>query len=227
MKTIHIIEPSVTTYRPRVAAYCRVSTEKEEQESSLEAQIAHFTSRISSNHEWEFAGIYAEQKSGTRIKNRSELNRLLADCEAERIDLILMKSISRLGRNTLDALIILNRLIALRIEVQFELEQLSTKDERVRKILAYLAAIAQTESWSRSEDVKMGMRRSANKGKANLNHTRFLGCTKNNAGQLVIVEDEAEIDRLIYSLYLSGNGCWKIKRYLEKNGIKTVSGKFK
>ena len=225
MKTIHVIEPTIATHRPSVAAYCRVSTEKEEQETSLEAQIAHFTSRISSNHEWEFAGIYAEQKSGTRVENRSELNRLLTDCEAGHIDLILMKSISRLGRNTLDALNIFNKLIALGIEVQFELEQLSTKDERVRKMLAYLAAIAQNESWSRSEDVKMGMRRSANKGNTILNYNRFLGYTKNKAGQLVIVEDEAEIVRLIYSLYLAGNGCWKIKRYLEKNGIKTVSGK--
>ena len=225
MKIIQIIEPSVTTYRPRVAAYCRVSTEKEEQESSLEAQIAHFASRISENPKWEFAGVFAEQKSGTRIENRSELNRLLKNCEAGRIDLILMKSISRLGRNTLDALIIIDELVAQGIEVQFELEQLSTKDEQVRKMLAMLAAIAQNESWSRSEDVKMGMRRSANKGKAILNHTRFLGYTKNNAGQLVIVEDEAEIVRLIYSLYLSGMCCWEIKRYLEKNGIKTVSGK--
>ena len=130
----------------RVAAYCRVSTQQEEQECSLKAQVAHFTKRICDNPEWEFAGIYAEQGSGTRIKEWREMERLLADCEADRIDIVLTKSISRLSRNTVDALAIYNQVVRKGIELQFELERLSTNDKRVRKLFATLAAIAQNES---------------------------------------------------------------------------------
>jgi Site-specific recombinases, DNA invertase Pin homologs len=226
-KTIRVIEPVVPDVPPllRVAAYCRVSTEKEEQECSLKAQVAHFTKLICDNPEWKFAGVYAEYESGTRIKERRELTRFLADCDAGRIDIVLMKSISRLSRNTLDALTIYNQVVLKGIELRFELERLSTNDKRVRKMFTTLAAVAQNDSWGRSEDIKWGMRHQANKGKAILNHSRFLGYTKDKAGQLVIVEDEAEIVRLIYSLYLDGKGYRQIKKHLEENGIKTASGK--
>ena len=183
MRTIRVIEPVFPTVPPllRVAAYCRVSTEKEEQECSLKTQIAHFSKLICENPAWEFSGIYAEQKSGTHIKGRHELERLLADCRTKRIDMILMKSISRLSRNTLDALTIYNEVVLRGIELRFELENLSTNDKRVRKMFSTLAAVAQNEGWTRSEDVKWGMRHQANKGKAILNHNRFLGYTKDNA----------------------------------------------
>jgi len=83
----------------KVAAYCRVSTEYDEQTLSLKSQVTHFTCIINENPDWDFAGIYAEQESGTGIENRDELNRMLADCEARKINLILTKSMSRFGRN--------------------------------------------------------------------------------------------------------------------------------
>jgi Site-specific recombinases, DNA invertase Pin homologs len=226
-KTIRVIEPNVPPKPPllRVAAYCRVSTEREEQECSLKAQVSHFTKLICDNPEWDFAGIYAESESGVRMKNRHELDRLLADCDAGQIDIVLMKSISRLSRNTLDTLTIYNQVVLKGIELRFELEHLSTNDKRVRKMFTTLAAVAQNDSWARSEDIKWGMRHQANKGKAILNHNRFLGYTKDSAGHLVIVEDEANVVRLIYSLFLEGKGYRQIKKYLEQNDIKTVSGK--
>ena len=139
--------------------------------------------------------------------------------------MILMKSISRLSRNTLDALTIYNEVVLRGIELRFELENLSTNDKRVRKMFSTLAAVAQNEGWTRSEDVKWGMQQQARKGKAILNHTHFLGYTKDKAGQLVIIEDEAEVVRLIYSLYLEGRGYRQIKKHLEEKKIRTVSGK--
>ena len=224
MSNIQVIEPT-NSRLPRVAAYCRVSTEKEEQKSSLQSQIAHFTQRIFENPEWEFAGVYAEQQTGLNVTGRSELQRLLHECAAGRVDLVLMKSISRLSRNTLDALTIFNGMITREIELQFDLENLSTNDRKVRQMFAMLAAIAQNDSWSKSESIKWGMRHQTNQGKAVLNHSRFLGYTKDTAGQLIIAEDEAKIVRLIYSLYLEGKGYRQIKKHLESNGIKTVSGK--
>lgn len=114
MKTITVINPkpnnSEKVKRLKVAAYCRVSTPYEEQISSLESQIRCFTDMIQNNPDWEFAGVYAEQKSGTNIENRSGMSRMLKDCEKGKIDLILVKSISRFGRNTVDTLITLNHL---------------------------------------------------------------------------------------------------------------------
>ena len=227
MRTIRVIEPSCANNQKllRVAAYCRVSTQREEQESSLKSQVMHFTRLICENSEWEFAGVYAEQQSGLHVSDRSELERLLHACDTGRVDIVLMKSISRLSRNTVDALKILNGVIEKGIELRFDLENLSTKDERVRQMFAMITGVAQHESWSKSEDIKWGMRRRASKGEAILNHSRFLGYTKDAAGQLVIVEGEAKIVRLIFELYLSGMGCRKIKRYLEEREIRTISGK--
>jgi len=227
IRTIRVIAPSYADNQRllRVAAYCRVSTQREEQESSLKSQVMHFTRLICENPEWEFAGVYAEQQSGLHVSDRSELERLLHACDTGRVDIVLMKSVSRLSRNTVDALKILNGVIEKGIELRFDLENLSTKDERVRQMFAMIAGVAQHESWSKSEDIKWGMRHRASRGKAILNHSRFLGYTKDAAGQLVIVEDEAKIVRLIYSLYLEGRGYRQIKKYLEQNGIRTVSGK--
>ena len=227
IRTIRVIEPSCADNQKllRVAAYCRVSTQREEQESSLKSQVMYFTRLICENPEWKFAGVYAEQQSGLNISGRSELEKLLCECDAGRVDIVLMKSVSRLSRNTVDALKILNGVIENGIELRFDLENLSTKDKRVRQMFAMIAGIAQQESWSKSESIKWGMRHRASKGRAILNHSRFLGYTKDAVGQLVVVEDEAKIVRLIYELYLEGKGYRQIKKHLEQNDIKTVSGK--
>lgn len=96
--------------RLKVAAYCRVSTEHEEQRQSLKSQVAYYTQKICNNPNWDFAGIYAEQESGTRVDNRSVVQRLMNDCRIGKVDLILMKSLSRFGRNTLDVLLMLDEL---------------------------------------------------------------------------------------------------------------------
>lgn len=224
--TIRVIEPTIkAASSKRVAAYCRVSTLDEEQNHSLQTQIAHYTNLIHETPDWEFAGVYAEHESGLRTKKRTEFQRLVEDCEAGQIDIVLMKSISRMARDTLVALTVFNKLYEQGIELRFEAEKLSSKDKDARKIFTIWAAIAQEESASKSADIKWGMQRKAERGETVLNHSRFLGYTKDKAGQLVIVEDEAKVVRLIYSLYLSGKGYRQIKRHLEEHGIKTVSGK--
>lgn len=113
------------------------------------------------------------------------------------------------------------------IAVKFELENIVTTNETERKFIEILIAIQQEESYSRSENIKFGIRASMRRGKSKLNYTNFLGYTKDSNGQLVVVPEEAETVRLIFSLYLAGNGVKKIKRYLEERHIKTVTGKDK
>ena len=131
----------------RVAAYCRVSTEQEEQESSFENQVAYYTDLIQSNPEWEFAGIYADDGiSGTNTKKREDFNRMIDDCEAGNIDMIITKSISRFARNTLDCLKYIRQLKDKNIPVFFEKEAINTMDAKGEVLITIMASLAQQES---------------------------------------------------------------------------------
>jgi len=209
----------------KVAAYCRVSTEHEEQRQSLKSQVVYYMQKICDNHDWDFAGIYAEKESGTRVDNRDEIQRLMNDCRNGKVDLILMKSLSRFGRNTLDVLLMLNELSRLNVVAYFETENIWSNDPRVRKYITMAAAAYQEESRQKSEAIKWGIRQSSLHGHIKLNHSQFLGYGKDDHGNLVIIEEEAEIVQLIYDLFLQGCGCRRIKKYLEDHGIKTVTGK--
>ncbi|KAF5032566.1 hypothetical protein DSECCO2_615910 [anaerobic digester metagenome] len=211
--------------RLKVAAYCRVSTDHEEQRQSLKSQVAYYTQKICDKPDWDFAGIYAEQESGTRVDNRDEVQRLINDCRNGKVDLILMKSLSRLGRNTLDALLMLDELSKLNVVVHFETEDIYSNDSRVKKYITMASAAYQEESRQKSEAIKWGIRQSSHYGHVKLNHSQFLGYGRDENGNLVIVEEEAKMVRLIYGLFLQGYGCRKIKKYLEDHGIKTVTGK--
>ena len=229
-KKITVIPPTAEhdkTKRLKVAAYCRVSTGHEDQALSLKLQVAHFTKLICDNPDWDFAGIYADTESGVSVDNRDEFGRMLKDCDVGKIDLILTKSMSRFARNTLDALVTLQRLKEKDIEVRFETENISTADKKVHEAIVAYVAVAQDESLSKSGNIKWGIRQGFQQGKVHLNHTNFLGYTKDEHGNLVIVPEEAEIVRLIYSLCLSGCGSRKIAKHLEQNAVKTVTGKDK
>ncbi len=211
--------------RLKVAAYCRVSTEHDEQIQSLKSQIAYYTQKICDNPDWDFASIYAEQESGTRADNRDEVQRLMNDCRNGKVDLIFMKSLSRFGRNTLDVLLMLDELSKLNVVVYFETEDIWSNDPRVKKYITMVVAAYQEESRQKSEAIKWGIRQSSHHGHIKLNHSQFLGYGRDDDGNLVIIEEEAKIVRLIYDLFLQGYGCRKIKKYLENHGIKTVTGK--
>ena len=130
----------------RVAAYCRVSTELEEQTSSIELQERHYSQLISANPNWESAGIFAERATGLNTKERPEFRRMIAQCRKKRIDLILTKSISRFGRNTLDILRSLRDLRGLGVEVYFEQEDMWLNEQRIQILLTAYCALAQAES---------------------------------------------------------------------------------
>ena len=131
----------------RVAAYCRVSTDTDEQATSYDAQIEHYTEYIKKNPTWEFAGIYADDGiSGTNTKKREEFNRLIDDCMGGRIDMVVTKSISRFARNTLDCLNYIRQLKDKNIPVYFEKEGINTLDAKGEVLLTIMASLAQQES---------------------------------------------------------------------------------
>lgn len=212
----------------RVAAYCRVSTDSDEQATSYEAQVEHYTEFIQKNPEWEFAGIYADDGiSGTNTKNRDEFNRMIEDCEAGTIDMIITKSISRFARNTLDCLKYIRQLKDKNIPVFFEKEAINTMDAKGEVLITIMASLAQQESQSLSQNVKLGLQFRYQNGQVQVNHNHFLGYTKDDEGNLIIDPEQAEVVKRIYREYLEGYSMDKIAKGLEADGILTGAGKTK
>ena len=209
----------------RFATYCRVSTDSDEQATSYEAQVEHYTEYIQKNPDWEFAGIYADDGiSGTNTKKREEFNRMIDDCNAGNIDMIITKSISRFARNTLDCLKYIRQLKDINIPVLFEKESINTMDAKGEVLITIMASLAQQESQSLSQNVKMGLQYRYQQGKVQINHNRFLGYTKDADGNLVIDPEQAETVKRIYREYLEGLSMDKIAAGLERDGILTGAG---
>ena len=212
----------------RVAAYCRVSTDSDEQATSYEVQIEHYTESIQKNPNWVLAGIFADDGiSGTNTKKRDEFNRMIDECMSGNIDMIITKSISRFARNTLDCLKYIRLLKEKNIPVFFEKENINTMDSKGEVLLTIMASLAQQESQSLSQNIKLGLQYRYQQGQVQVNHTRFLGYTKDADGHLIIDPEQAEIVRRIYREYLEGRSMDKIAKGLEADGILTGAGKTK
>lgn len=180
-------------------------------------QVQHYTSYIQGNPDWEFAGVYADDGiSGTNTAKREAFNRMIDDCKAGKIDMILTKSISRFSRNTVDCLKYTRELKTLNIAVFFEKENINTLDSKGEVLMTIMAALAQQESESISANVRLGIQFRNQQGKVRVNHNRFLGYTKDEDGKLIIVLEEAEIVRRIYAEYMDGKTFLQIRRGLRK-----------
>lgn len=212
----------------RVAAYCRVSTELENQAGSYARQIAYYQEKIDRKEGWISAGIYSDEgTSGTAKEKRGGFQRMIQDCEDGRIDMILTKSISRFARNTVDLLITIRSLKSRNIAVYFEKEHINTLDGAGEILITILSSQAQEESRNISENIRWSMRRKFEKGETMVNHNHFMGYTKDTDGQLQIVPEEAKIVQEMFHLYLIGHSNAFIASYLEQHEIKTVMGKTK
>lgn len=208
-----------------VAAYCRVSTEEEEQQSSYEAQCAYYTEKIMTNPEWNMAGIYADEGiSGTSTKKRDSFNRMIRKCRQKKIDLILTKSISRFARNTLDCLRYVRALKEMGIGVWFEKENINTLDMDTELILTFMGAFAQSESESISANVKWGIRHAMKEGKVSIDFNKLYGYRLDGAGNPEIHPEQGAVVSDIFTLYLQGASLRMIKEHLEEKGISNPTG---
>lgn len=208
----------------RVAAYCRISTNSPEQLHSLEVQQSYYEMIIRENPSWQLVKIYADIGSALRIQSRPGYRQMILDSKKNLFDMVMVKSLSRFGRDIVESLTQIRKWKEMNIGLYAEMETINTLDID-DSTLSILLAMAQEESHTKSENIKFGIRGRMRSGKTILNHSQFLGYTKDADGVLVIVPEEAEVVRKIFDLYLQGNGVRKIKQYLEGHGIKTATGK--
>ena len=211
--------------KQRVAAYCRVSTDSEEQLNSYEAQKTYYTQKIEENPDWELAGIFADKGlSGTSMKKRDNFNKMIAACRRGRIDTILTKSLSRFARNTVDCLETVRMLKSRGIGVIFEKENINTLTESSEFLITLFSGFAQAESESLSANIQLGIRMAMKEGKVNFHYKSMLGYQRGADGKPEIVPEEAEVVRRIYRRYLEGCSEGQIQRELTQAGIATAKG---
>ena len=209
----------------RVAAYCRVSTDDEEQLTSYEAQKNYYTDKIMTNKEWTMAGIFADEGiTGTSARKRPEFLRMIRQCKQGKIDIVLTKSISRFARNTVDCLNYVRALKELGIAVIFEKENMNTLEIDSEILITMLGAFAQSESESISANVRWGIRQAMKEGKATIQYKYLYGYRKGDDGKPEIIPDQAEVVRKIYDLFLSGTPVRRIQEYLNENAVPNING---
>ena len=209
----------------RVAAYCRVSTDSEEQLTSYEAQKNYYTDKIMTNPSWTMAGIFADEGiTGTSAAKRPEFLRMIRKCRQKKIDLILVKSISRFARNTVDCLNYMRALKELGIAIIFEEQNINTLEADGELLITLLGAVAQGESESISENVKWGIRQAMREGKATMQYKRLYAYERGEDGSPRIIPEQAEVVRRIYDSFLAGQSLRMIKEDLERRSVATVSG---
>ena len=210
----------------RVAAYCRVSTDSEEQLSSYENQLSYYTEKIMKEPGWTMAGVFADEGiTGTSTCKRKEFLRMIRQCRQGKIDMILAKSVSRFARNTVDTLNFTRELRSLGIPVIFEEQNINSIYPESEFLITLHGAFAQAESESTSSRVRWGKRQAMKSGHVAMQYKQLLGYEKGPDGKPRIVPEQAETVRFIYDRYLAGDSVREIKAALEGREIPTVSGK--
>lgn len=209
----------------RVAAYCRVSTEEEEQQSSYENQCNYYTDLIMKNPQWSMVGIFADEGiSGTSAKKRDNFMRMIKACKQKKIDLILTKSISRFARNTVDCLHYTRLLKGWGIAVYFEKENINTLQEDSEFLITLYGAFAQQEIESLSANVNWGIQQSMREGKVRIQYRNLYAYRQGSDGTPEIISEQAEVVREIYARYLAGASLRMIQDWLIENQIPNGRG---
>ena len=229
-RTVSVIEPQKSIlvdkekyHQKRVAAYCRVSTDSEEQLTSYQNQVRVYTEMIAANKEWEFAGLYADEGiSGTRADKRPEFQRMIRDCQNGKIDYIITKSVSRFARNTVECLEYVRSLKAQGIGIFFEEQNIDTLKNESELYLAIYAGFAQSESESISKHITWTYRKKFEEGKVSFQYKNFLGYRKGADSQPEVVPEEAAIVERIYEMFLAGQPVKVIAQTLQAEKIEIL-----
>ncbi|MCU0105191.1 recombinase family protein [Acholeplasma vituli] len=224
---VHFIPPKPPKREKRVGIYCRVSSNSFEQLKSLTAQVSALTRVTAATPQWLLVDVYMDIASGKTGSSRKEFSRMLEDCNSHNLDIILTKSISRFGRDTVDTLEALNQLKTLGVRVIFEQEDLDTANTDSDLMISIIEAIAQAENESRSDNIKWGIKQRAAQGTSKLYNRKCYGYKNDVDGSLIIDDEEAKNVQLIFDFYLQGKSIIGIIEELERLGIKSPTGKDK
>ncbi len=226
MPQIQVIEPLARpqVQKIRVAAYCRVSSDSDDQRNSFSTQVQHYTQLIQSHPDWEFVDIYADEGiAGTRADKRDDFQRLMADCRTGKIDRVLVKSLSRFARNSKDCIQAVRELQSLGISVFFEKEHLDTGKLHNEMTLSMMSAFAQEESISISQNMRRGALMRMKNGTFRISQVPY-GYRRKESGELIPTPEEAEAVRWIYHSFLSGKGIASIAKDLESRKVPKLRG---
>lgn len=220
------IKEDGTKAKTRVAAYARVSTDFEEQKNSFEAQLEEYQTRIANNPDWEFVRLYSDEGiTGTNTKHRDDFKQMIKDALDGKIDLILIKSISRFARNTVDCLATVRALRKKHVYIFFDKENISTEDPKSDSMLTIYASFAEEESKSTSQNVTWGVRKRMAKGQRKMNVATTIGYKADENGKVYVDETTKDIIVQIFNIYAAGYTCRQIASLLMSQGIKTGTGK--
>ena len=226
-KKVHYIPAKPPKRDKRVGIYCRVSTNSLDQLKSLTAQVSGLTRLVAATPQWLLVDVYMDIASSKTGSSRREFARMLDDCQSHNLEIILTKSISRFGRDTVDTLETLNLLKTLGIRVIFEQESLDTADTDSDLMISIIESIAQAENKSRSENIKWGIKQRAAQGASKLYNRKCYGYVHDKEGNLIIKDDEAKNVTKIFEMYLHGKSVIGIVAELERLGVKSPTGKDK
>lgn len=224
---VHFIPPRPPKREKRVGIYCRVSSNSAEQLNSLTAQVSALTRMAATVPQWLLVDIYTDIASSKTGSSRKEFIRMMDDCQAHNLDIILTRNVSRFGRDTVEVLEALHQLKTLNIRVIFELENLDTADTDGDLMISIIESIAQAENESRSDNIKWGIKQRAAQGTSKLYNRKCYGYKNGSDGSLIVDDAEAKNVQLIFDLYLQGKSIIGIIAELEKLEIKSPTGKEK
>lgn len=209
----------------KVGIYCRVSTNEKEQLYSLAAQISALTRAVANVSQWRLADVFIDIASAKGETPRREFERLIRECEAHNISVVLTKSISRFGRDTVETLSAINKLKAAEVRIIFEAENLDTNEVDSNLMISVMESLAQAENESRSENIRMGLAYRAANGTSGLYKRKLYGYVKNKDGDLVIDDEQAKVARDIFRWFLDGASVLGIIKKLSDTGMPSPTGK--
>ena len=211
----------------KVGIYCRVSTNEKEQLYSLAEQVSALTRAVSNVSQWRLADVFIDIASAKGEVPRREFERLIRECEAHNISVVLTKSISRFGRDTVETLEAVRKLKSAGVRVIFEGEGIDTDEHDSEMLISVMESFAQAENESRSDNIRMGLSMRAANGTSGLYKKRLYGYKKDVNGELIIDKEQAKVVRNIFRWYLDGASVLGIIKKLAEAGIPSPSGKEK
>lgn len=226
-KKVNYIPAVRSRIEKKVGIYCRVSTNDMQQLNSLTAQISGLTRLVATVDTWRLVDVYIDIASSKSKSLRKDFARMVEDSKQKKINIVITKSLSRFGRDTVDTLEALKILGESDVRVIFEQENLDSAETDNQLMISIVEALAQAENESRSENIKWGIKKKVEQGTSKLADRKCYGYDNDESGKLIVNEEQATIVQKIFNLYLGGKSVTGILKELENLGIKSPTGKDK
>lgn len=222
---VRVIPANTNEPMKHVVIYARVSSNTMDQLESLKAQVSGLTKFISGHNNWKLVDIHIDIASAKKDSSRPAFHKMIEECKAGLTDIVVVKSISRLGRDTVEVLDAINTLRESQVRIIFKQEELDTLTVGSSLLISTIEACTQAENETRSDNIKWGIKQRASNGSLGFYRRKCYGYDKGENGDLVINKEQAEVVKLIFDLYLGGKSVLGIVKELKDRNIKSPTGK--